>query len=41
MAAAIATIWMGRSTVDEMVKPAVDLGEQKAGVKSCSETWDR
>ena len=39
MAAAIAAIWMGRSTVDEMVKPTVDLGEQKAGTEGGTETW--
>lgn len=38
MAAAVAAIWMGRSTVDEMVKPAVDLREQKAGAEGGSET---
>jgi len=41
MAAAVATIWMGRSTVDEMVKPAVDLGEQEAGAEGGSETYEK
>jgi len=39
MAAGIATKSMGGSAVDEIVKPAVDLREQKAWTKGGAETW--